>query len=230
MAKIKFGSLLTDMKGKLGGTVYSRNRYGAYSRNLVIPINPQTNSQSGVRSRMAGNSQAWRGLTPGQRQAWIDQSPNFPYINNFGDQIILQGNSLYNALNNNLINVGESAISSPPVPSTVPTITSAVLTMAAGLATATLAYTPTPVPADSAVIIFATFGMSPGMTFAKNRFRQITVLAAAAASPADIAAAYVSKFGNIPLAGQKVFIKLIVVNSVSGQASAPFITSSIVGA
>ena len=42
MAKIKFGMMMTDASGKLGGQVFSKNRGGSYVRTKVTPTNPQT--------------------------------------------------------------------------------------------------------------------------------------------------------------------------------------------
>src|SRR3972149_5825724 len=82
--KIKFGSILTDGRGKLGGQVYARNRSGAYVRNKVTPNNPQSGFQSTARARLAGFSEGWRGLTQAQRDAWNAAGPDFPKTNQFG--------------------------------------------------------------------------------------------------------------------------------------------------
>jgi hypothetical protein len=50
MAKIKFGMMMTDARGKLGGHVFSKNRSGAYVRTKVTPVNGQTTAQTGVRA------------------------------------------------------------------------------------------------------------------------------------------------------------------------------------
>jgi len=43
--KIKFGSIVVNGSGKLGGHVYSSNRGGNYVRTLATPSNPQTPAQ-----------------------------------------------------------------------------------------------------------------------------------------------------------------------------------------
>lgn len=77
MSKIKFGALLVDMRGKQGGTVYSRNKSGAYSKNKVTPINPKTSFQQAQRNALSARAQAWRGLNPDARRSWITGSANF---------------------------------------------------------------------------------------------------------------------------------------------------------
>ena len=55
MAIIKFGMMMTDARGKLGGHVLSKNRGGNYVRTNNVPSNPQSNFQTGVRAAFARN-------------------------------------------------------------------------------------------------------------------------------------------------------------------------------
>ena len=81
--KIKFGAIVTDGRGKIGGHVASKNRSGAYMRTKVTPSNPNTASQSQARSILASASQNWRNLTDSQRKAWnnaVSDWDNSSYI------------------------------------------------------------------------------------------------------------------------------------------------------
>ena len=49
MAKIKFGMMMTDASGKLGGQVFSKNRGGSYVRTKSTPVNRQSSAQMNVR-------------------------------------------------------------------------------------------------------------------------------------------------------------------------------------
>jgi len=46
--KMKFGAIVVDGRGKIGGHVASKNRGGAYLRTKVTPSNPQTGYQAAV--------------------------------------------------------------------------------------------------------------------------------------------------------------------------------------
>ena len=59
--KIKWGALMVDGRGKIGGQVASKNRAGAYMRNKVTPVNQQTSYQLTVRNRLSYYSQNWGG-------------------------------------------------------------------------------------------------------------------------------------------------------------------------
>ena len=66
MAKIKMTAIVADMRNKLNGSVFSRNRGGAYIRTKVTPINPQTAAQVQARSLLTSLSQGFRSLSQAQ--------------------------------------------------------------------------------------------------------------------------------------------------------------------
>lgn len=111
--KIKFGSIVTDGSGKLGGHVFSKNRGGNYIRTNKVPSNPRTAAQILARSRFGQASAGWRALTENQRAAWAEFAANNPYSDSLGDQRHLSASSAYTRSANNLMNVGKVPISTP---------------------------------------------------------------------------------------------------------------------
>ena len=63
MARIKFGMMMTDARGKLGGQVFTKTRSGATVRTKVTPVNLKSSAQALVRNRFGSLSQGWRGLS-----------------------------------------------------------------------------------------------------------------------------------------------------------------------
>ena len=215
--KAKFGAIVVDGRGKLGGHVASRNRAGAYFRTKVTPVNPDTSFQQAVRSLLTSLSQSWRDLTNDERSAWNASVSDFAKTDVFGDIRNPTGFNLYIRLNANIDTVGGSTIDIPPLPGAVTATeaTAAVFNLTGNIST--IAFTPT-VPAGEAVIVRATPGLSPGISFVKSEYRIIEILAAAATSPADIDASYIAKFGA-PVEGSKIFVTLETVNITTGQKS-----------
>ncbi len=69
--KLKYGPVVLDARGSVGGTTFSRNHFGAYTRARTTPVNPRTAGQSAVRQAMSDLSVIWStGLTAPQRAAW----------------------------------------------------------------------------------------------------------------------------------------------------------------
>ncbi len=225
--KVKFGAIVTDGRGKIGGHVLSKNRAGAYMRTKVTPVNPQTGSQLLVRNLFSSLSQAWRGLTEAQRLAWNGAVGDFQSTDIFGDLKNPTGFNLHQKLNNNLVNVGEAAITSPPLPEAVQAVVLSGLAAASALGTLTATYAPA-IDADTKVKVFATAPTSPGKSFVKSQFRQIGVIETADASPLELAALYDAKFGSVGAAGQKIFVKFVPVNTTTGQTGTPSQASAIV--
>lgn len=227
MAKIKFGAMLVDMRGKLGGHVFSRNRGGAYVRTKVTPTNPQTADQVAQRARLASFAQAWRALTESARLAWNGVVSQWSSTDIFGDIKNPTGSALHTRLNMNIDLAGGVPITVPPSPTGIatPSVISAVAeTTPLAL---TVDFEPAVVPAGLALVVEATPPMSQGIYNANNQFRIIAVLPAASASGASILSQYTAKFGSLPL-GQKIFFRLKFISLTTGEVSQSLVTSTIV--
>lgn len=225
--KMKFGAIVVGGRGKIGGHVASQNRGGAYLRTKVTPVNPQSSAQLNVRSRLTEFSQAWSGLTEEQRLAWNNAVGDYARTDIFGDLRNPSGFNLYQRLNNNLAIVGVAPINTPPLPGAVGSCYATAFLIGTEVESALLTLSHT-VPANTAVQVWATPPVSAGKSFVKSQYRLITVLATAATSPANIAEEYIAKFGDGASLGQKVFVKTVAVNKVTGQVSTPSQVSAIV--
>jgi hypothetical protein len=229
--KIKWGALVVDGRGKIGGQVASKNRAGAYMRNKVTPVNPQTTAQLTARNRLTTFSQGWRGLTQAQRDAWIAAVSDFSRTDIFGDLKNPTGFNLYQRLNNNLVTVGASALTSPPLVESVGEVVANSLTAEDSTVAESLSLTLSDdVPANTAIKVFATAPQSPGKNFVKSEYRFIGYQAAATATPIDLLTDYQAKYGSTGTAGQKIFVKIQAVNTNTGQVGTPSEVSDIVEA
>lgn len=227
MAKIKFGMMMTDARGKIGGQVFSKNRGGAYVRTKVTPSNPQTSYQSGVRGALTSFAQGWRDLTEAQRLSWNGAVNNFTGTDVFADVKIPSGINLYTKLNLNLENAGQAPINTAPLPGSTGYFTSASITAAAGVPTLDIAYVASGLAAGQTVIVEATAPMSPGIYSAKNRFRKIGTFAGGAASPFDALADYTTKFGSL-VAGQKIMVRMKPIDNATGVAGQYIVAEAII--
>lgn len=222
--KIKWGALVVDGRGKIGGHVSSKNRAGSYLRTKVVPVNPQTASQSLVRSFVSTLSRAWAGLAEAERGAWNAAVEAWKRTDVFGDLKSPSGFNLYMRLNLNLLGIGESALDTPPAPADTPNLESITLSGVAGTSLS-LAYVDGTVTAAQEVIVEATAGMSAGKTYAKNAFRKIASFAGGTVSPFVATSAYTTKFGSVPAAGNKVFFRVKTITIATGQATSYLVDS-----
>ncbi len=225
--KVKWGALIVEGRGKLGGHVASRNTAGSYLRTKVTPINPQTQFQEDARERFGSLSQSWRGLTEVERTSWNAAVGEFATTDVFGDLKNPTGFNLFQKLNNNLLNVSQSTIDLAPTPSAIATVGVGVLTVDVGVGDEITIAMSGSVPTATSMQIWATPGLSAGKSFAESEFRLLQVEAAAGTSPVDIKTSYIARFGT-PSVGTKVFVFLKFVNDVTGQTSPHQHTTSIV--
>ncbi|MBX9807971.1 MAG: hypothetical protein K2X95_09260 [Flavobacteriaceae bacterium] len=69
MARI-LSSLIGDLRGSIGGQTYSRNKAGAFIRQRVKPVNPQTVAQQTARYRFGNMSILYQSLNTTQKDCW----------------------------------------------------------------------------------------------------------------------------------------------------------------
>lgn len=234
--KIKFsGIAIVDARGKVGGSVISKSRSGAYVRNKVTPVNRRTAFQSSVRAVLAFFASGFRALTAIQIKAWNEAANSgFTTTNIFGDTIKKSGLQLYVALNQVLDIIGGTALTTPPtagsVLGAVELSPSSDVSSTNMFANGTGIDSTTVVPTGMSWIISATPPVSRGVSFVKSQFRVLTVLAAAAdSSTTNLWTLYSARFGT-PVAGQKIFIQIQGANFTTGQAAPPVNNSLVVTA
>jgi len=70
MARITFSPLITDARGKVGDTVFSKWKGINYIRTRVTPANPNTAAQQNTRDKMAQAVSVWQYLDSAVKAAW----------------------------------------------------------------------------------------------------------------------------------------------------------------
>ena len=114
--RVKYGSIVTDGSGKLGGHVASKGRSGSVIRTKVTGTNPQTPTQNSTRALLGSLAAGWSSLTDAQRQSFDNAVDKFKSTDIFGDVHNPSGYNLYIKLNFNAISAGFALMSSAPEP------------------------------------------------------------------------------------------------------------------
>lgn len=198
----------SPQSGSFRGDTSSRNRNGQYYRNRATPVQPRTAAQLNVRARLGGNAAAWRALTDAQRAGWTSLGLQITRTDSLGQVYTLTGFQAYCSVNNNKLAAGDAVVAAAPALVTPITLLSMTLTLTA--AAFSVAYTTTPLAAGNRLFIFVSPQKSAGVTF-NGDYRLLQVTAAAAASPANVLAAYTAKFG-VPVVGNKIFVSAQIYN------------------
>ncbi len=227
MAKVQWGAIVTDGRNKVGSVVYSRNRYGAYSRSYKANIISNTSYQVNTRNRLSGLSSNWKFLTQTQRDNWNLAVSNYLHTDVFGAIIRPSGFDLYCKLNCNLLQAGLTALTDPPLPGDI-----GVLSLVGVVADSTTPYVQvsfddTLLDSNYVIVIMATDCISPGKNYVKNLVREIAVIAPGGSQPYAATTAYLSKYIQI-VASQRISVALLTINKSTGQKSPPYYATCIV--
>lgn len=226
MAKIKTSALVADIKGTVGGNVFASNKGGNYVRRGKKPTNANTEKQQAVRALFGGMTGNWSLLNDTERRTWIEGAQNFPYTDSLGEVKIYSGQQLFTKLNNNLVQYGLAQLSVCPVPQSFDALSWVVVSAsvsAQGIQTLEAYFrigAAEAVPANFVVSIAATAPMSAGISApSRQRFKNIATLATGAPTVnADILTAYSSNFGAL-VPGETFYVSIMLVNTISGEAS-----------
>lgn len=202
-----------------GGSIYQKN---GIVRTYKSPSNPQTAAQLAQRAVFNAAVDSWSNtLTEAQRAAYVAAAASGEW--NFQDDFTgtsrkVSGQNLYISLYMNVYAAGGTPGDIDNLPTKVSTGDAIIttLTVAAGAGTASLAYTGT-LESNQVFEIFATAPMSSGKSVAPGGAYR-SILIGTGASPINIAAAYVAKFGSLTgTAGKKIFIKAVAILDSTGQ-------------
>jgi hypothetical protein len=231
MALVKWSALVAEVRGKINGTVFARNRYSAFARNKVSPFNPRTARQQEVRAIFAQQSQAWRVLPQEARDAWNRSVEDFLKTNIFGDTVRPSGFTLFIRININLINIGQPTIKFPPVPVLLNTIKIIQFKLEAASKIIDITIESSE-PITHIPLLFVTRPMSPGITYGQRELRMINFSSSLIVPNQYIMKVgpdYVAKYGPLTdYLGQRIFFKITPIEKQTGLNSIPIPYSSII--
>lgn len=208
MAKVLPGIVGVEPRGKLGGIVFSRNRYGLYVRTKSSPVNPNSDRQNAIRSRFGAISAHWRDtLTAAQREGWNDYADETKRADVHGNLQSLAGNAMYCRFNVPWTDIGETRVDAPPVtPGEAPMIYFTLTgSTAAGVNLATV--DPTLLAADRYYILRCAAPVSQARDFYNGPWTRGGYI------PGDQALPYLLVAGGSVAIGQRWYFKIRALES-----------------
>lgn len=235
MALIKMTAIVDAISGKIQGTVFARNKGGAYARGRGVVTNPRTPNQLRVRSIFATVSSNWRNLTGEQVSRWNELADETTYQNRLGDSRNYTGKALYQKINQNRLLMGLGLLAwAPSFGELIGVLNASGSFSIAGddlsiAFDADLVATLTATP-SSGFVLTATPPIKKGMSYVENRMRDLVTEIGLtgdaiseedfAATAADLGALYQARFG-IPAQDEDIVMALTPVNEF-GQKGVPF--------
>lgn len=210
MAKVLYGGGVANMSGSQAGTVHSHNQFGAYTRNRVVPVNPQSSKQTLARGRLATVATAWRALTPEERLDWASLGAQIVRSDPLGQSYTLKGFNAYCLVNCHRLAAGQAMLTNAPALGATPVMTIGAITIDT-LDTFTMAYTQVGGTAGNSFEVWASAPVSAGKAYINpSQLKKISTLAGNAASPASLLTGWAAVFGesNYEGEGERVFVEV----------------------
>ena len=122
MATITPSALISEIRGRVGSQIFSRNRGGTYSKSYFVPTNPNTTFQASHRAIISNATAEWKALSQEDRDAFIVLAAGHPQKNVLGQTIFWSGFNLFVHLWVNMVLSGGPGFIFPAEPIPLPTI------------------------------------------------------------------------------------------------------------
>lgn len=115
MAQIKLTNVLSDIRGKSNGSVFSSNKQGNYFRTNKIGGGLKSAKWSRQKNKVQFISQQWRLLNDDEQTAWNTAGASMLVKNKVGDLKPISGFQFFNKVNLRNLTIGGGIITMPPV-------------------------------------------------------------------------------------------------------------------
>lgn len=227
MAKFIPGPTVSEVRGKVGGVVYTRNRYGAIMRTFVKPTVSTTEYATNAKARLSAATQAWQGLSASEKLSWGEYAAGNPVMGALGEQQILTGHVAYVGIRTRMALAGVALLTDPPVGTPPMPLTSLTLTADIGIGDVEVAFTATPLGATEQLWLKACAVSSSGINYVENLFRYIGTTPGAQASPWVFSALLEARIGTLQV-GMTVHVQCAVFDNATGLLSAPLRDKAVV--
>lgn len=214
MALIKLGALVSEVRGSIGGAVYARNRYGAYTRARTKPVDPNTALQNTYRTRMSMALTAWKALAIGQRGLWNAYAGQHTFTNRIGEAFVPSGLNLFTRSFILLDVAGLAQVTLPQINMVLedPDCTCAYVAETGFVHRSTTANW----PAGATMLIWLTYDLSNAINFYKGPYTTFGALLVASYTDNETS---IRDDAGLAL-DSKMFMKWRIVSAL-GQASTP---------
>lgn len=229
MASVKYGAMIPDLAGKVGGQNFQRGLASPIIRNISTKrkfiqypqLAPQNANHRGL---LAYASQSWKNISSTQRSNWSAATASFPRTNKFGNVYTPSGFQLFCEFSMGLLIAHLDIINDAPAVSTFIAPTWAVVydSMANTITISqSVLYTASPYK----TFITASYYQSNGKGLRKGQLKTIGLHQFTIIAPSlDITSNITSLFGAF-ISGTTMFFSVKQINTGTGEMNEPIYLS-----
>jgi len=229
VATIKYGAVVTELRGSIGGMTFQTS-----NRQLTLRTKNKckTQFQSGgnkqektaLKNHLAYVASFWRTLSPAEQANYAAAAPSFPFYDKYGVAYTPSAFQLFCWQNLNWLNVGQTAKGVAPVPVTLPDFSG--LTFTVDTTTNYKLNWTNKVVGNWKLSLFTGRGFSSGKASFNSSMKQVATPNVTGLNSLNDFAGYSAIFGT-PITGQKYQIIFKAISIDQGIASSPYIITTI---
>ena len=218
MARIKLGAFVTDIRGSIGGTTFQAGKFGYIAKNFPLQPTPKNDKQNATKQRLTETSQFWQTMDQSVRDAYNAYAFAYPQYPKSGSTIQLTGYQVWMKYNAFLQALGAPFLTAPSyAPISSPTFTTVIF---ASLVSMTVTLTPGTTLDNNNFAIWLSQPMNNSSSPSAAHYRLMGQLGNTG-GVLDVTSAYLSAFGVLPYAPNRVYIKIVTYGGISPNFLAP---------
>lgn len=210
MARVQYGTIITEIKGKIQGQVFQGGNVGFVLRNKGYTKGLSTPRKQGANNVIIAASGYWSQLNDTERGEWETAAPTWVFYNRFGAAYTGSGYQFFMAFQCLYFNYWGFFEPTPPavVVPTDPGTKSLGFSISTGLE---LSWANNGGANDIAVF-FASAGISPGRNANYVRLKRLGAVSVNGIDSYDLTTLYTNVY-NYPIAGQRVVVRSFFSNN-----------------
>lgn len=213
MARVKPSSLVGDIRGKVGGSVFQGYRGGIFVRSSVSPINKLSTTQLKTRQITSELQDRWRNLSGVERQAWELYTQNVLVHQKNNHLKSVSGHQYYLKCNHYRVQYDFTPFD---VPNVGQAINENAIWTASRYGDHLLMFPSRPLDEGTEFfVLFLTQSLSESINNPGSLLRLMRIVTNSTTTY-DLTNLYLQEFGRLPEVGEWIHVKSAVASHVSG--------------
>ena len=216
MALVKLSGTISDIRGKVGGLIFSNSGAGLVAKSFTSPVNPNTIRQNNQRIVLSIVQQEWILLTQAQRDCWHTWIQLFPIKQNNFNGLPINAQQAFIKVNVPFVLYGHPIIKNPVfAPGLRQTVDFTLIIFGVSVRLTTSRTMNNTV---EFIELFCTYPKSPTVNNPGTTYKSI-IFATKNSVNHFVQNEYVAIFGRTPVSGEKVFFKARLIDLRTGSST-----------
>lgn len=225
MAVVKYGLIITDIKGKVNGQTLQGGNFSKVLRTNSNAKNSKTTALSNSTNKLVSVTSQWKLQSDADKLLWEAAALTYPFTDKYGNTYYANGFQCFTSYNRNLLTIGYPIT---PTPNAVfPSIDVSPFTFSS-TTKANVTIVPTTILASTQFyLIYASQAYSAGRNNNNPIFKLITAIDMNGVAAIKVNTYYNAVFGNF-ISNSKVIFKIVQINPTYPFQYFPTIISTII--